>query len=208
MNRADFAQAVERLGGLAELYGVKPPTQKAIEFWWEGLRGHTLGDALAAIDSWARSRPKMPMPSDIVAMASERLSDRIENQAAADKAQEKREIANLLRTQHGRRVLEAMRKVLDSPLRRDYTRCHRQAIDRFVGGDATAVGGFHFAREALRLTAEEATAWSQSGWANWTFRNAPVVAPSMPGSREPGQDDEEIAACTSPAPSNASTPRS
>lgn len=112
MNKPDMVQVVERLNAMAELYAVKPPTAKAIELWWEAIRGYTAGDVLGALDGWMRSRPKMPMPSDIVSMASSRLSDRIEAQAVADKAQEKREIQRMAATPHGRAVLNAIKEIL------------------------------------------------------------------------------------------------
>lgn len=115
MNKPDMATVHDRLNGLAELYGAKPPTTKAVEFWWDALRGFASGDVLSAIDIWMRSRSKMPMPSDIVVLAGEAVSDRIERQAIADKAQEKREIEQMVKTPYGRKVLDEIRALLAKP---------------------------------------------------------------------------------------------
>lgn len=112
MNKPDLAAVVERLNALAELYGAKPPTPKAVELWWEAVKGYAVGDVLGALDDWMRSKPKPPMPSDVVAMAADRLSNRIEQQAVAEKASEKREIAQMARTPHGRKVLDRIRAAL------------------------------------------------------------------------------------------------
>lgn len=191
MNKTDFLTVVERINGLAELYGQKPPTQKAIEFWWEAIKGYMQGDVLGALDDWMRSKPKMPMPSDIVALTASKLSDRIESQAAADKAQEKREIAQMGATKGGRRVLEMLRDFLSEKQNRPRGWNSLQVVECYEAGTP-----LYFAHPITkeRVYYGEKVRSANYAWHLDALKKLgidPRARARLP-EREPGQDDEEI----------------
>lgn len=86
MQRHDLPEVLKRLAALAELYGAKPPTPAAAELWAHVLGECLIDDVRAALTDWPKARAKMPLPSEILALARERMSERVEAQAKREAA--------------------------------------------------------------------------------------------------------------------------
>jgi hypothetical protein len=87
MNPTDSLTIKERLTELADALGSKPPAEAGVKAWYIALKDFPLDEVLGALDTWLRTKAKMPAPSEIRAILAARLSDRMERQSAADKAE-------------------------------------------------------------------------------------------------------------------------
>lgn len=87
MNQSDIPTLRERLAELADAVGARPPGEAGVKAWLMALRDFPMPDVTDALDQWLRSKTKMPAPADIRLILSGRISDRLEQHAAAEKAQ-------------------------------------------------------------------------------------------------------------------------
>jgi len=77
----------ERLVEIADAVGAKPPGEAGVKAWFIALKDFPIEDVVDALDTWLRTKPKMPTPADIRLVLAVRLSDRIERNAVTEKAQ-------------------------------------------------------------------------------------------------------------------------
>ena len=86
MNQSDLPTLRDRLAELADAVGSRPPGDAGVKAWLMALRDFPMPDVTDAMDQWIRTKSKMAAPADIRLILANRLSDRIERQAVADKA--------------------------------------------------------------------------------------------------------------------------
>lgn len=80
--RITVTELTTRLTELAEALQAKPPGAKGMLVWMDVLAECQREDVLSVLTDWPKSSAKMPSPADVLRLARERISDRIEKQAA------------------------------------------------------------------------------------------------------------------------------
>jgi len=85
MNPSDHKTLHERLTELADALGAKAPGEAGVKAWYIALKDFPIDEVVDALDTWLRTKPKMPAPADVRSILAGRLSDRIERQAIKDK---------------------------------------------------------------------------------------------------------------------------
>lgn len=78
----DIATLRDRLTELAELFERKPIGDKALRVWFDVLRDFPCEDVASILIAWPKTHVKFPAPAEVWKIASERMSHRIERQAA------------------------------------------------------------------------------------------------------------------------------
>ncbi len=76
--RSRISECMEALSG-------KPPTEGAIKGWFVALRDLRIDHVVDALDSWLRTKSKLPTPVDIRAMVGSKVSERVEGIAVPEK---------------------------------------------------------------------------------------------------------------------------
>lgn len=89
MNAYGFNTFGEKLRGLCDAYGRKPPGESGMGIWWETLKQLHDADVLDALAEWTRTQPKAPTPADIYKLANNRGIDRREQTWEQTKNEEK-----------------------------------------------------------------------------------------------------------------------
>lgn len=69
------------LQDLADLYGARPVSDRAVSLWERSLEGIDRGEMVSVLEDWPKHHSKMPIPAEIVKAVSERVSYRVEEQA-------------------------------------------------------------------------------------------------------------------------------
>jgi len=85
----------ESLASLAEVFTVRPPSEKAVAVWADALRDFPIERIQSVLRGWTKTHAKMPVPRDVWTILNEERTDDIERRAAEEKAQEKREIQRM-----------------------------------------------------------------------------------------------------------------
>lgn len=85
MNPTDTKTLQERLKEMADGLGSKAIGDAGIKAWYIALKDFSIEEIVDALDTWLRTKPKMPAPADVRSILAGRLSDRIERQAVADR---------------------------------------------------------------------------------------------------------------------------
>jgi hypothetical protein len=80
MTPTDTKTLADRLLELADAVGAKAPGDAGLKAWYIALKDFAIEDIVGSLDTWLRTRPKMPSPSDVRAILLQRTSD----QAARD----------------------------------------------------------------------------------------------------------------------------
>ncbi len=83
MTPSDIPTLRSRLAECMEAMSGKPPTEAAVKGWFVALRDLRMDQVVDALDSWLRTKSKMPAPADIRAVIGVRVSEKIESQASA-----------------------------------------------------------------------------------------------------------------------------
>jgi hypothetical protein len=91
----DAPALVQSLSGLAEVYGARAVSDKAAKVWLDVLREFPIERVTALLSGWPKANARMPVPKDVWTVLNEERTDEIERQAAAEKAQERFEVARL-----------------------------------------------------------------------------------------------------------------
>jgi hypothetical protein len=169
MRPVDLQTMKDRLIELADVYGVKPPTEPAIRVWFHTLKEFALEDVAGFLIGWPRLATKMPTPSDVWKYLNERRTDRIEEQVAADKVKFEREARSWQATPVGKQAIAALKHMMAGRPRETIAeKCLRNS------------------KEAL--SRHESGAFTLPHWA--LHHHKARVASSMP-ERQPGDDFEE-----------------
>lgn len=116
MQKSDVSALKERLVELAEVYGVKPPSDAAIKVWIGVLKDFPYQDIADAFSFWARTKQKMCTPADIASQCTAKVSDRVEAMAV----KEKREFAA------GTQKIMGDRRIAELHLKKIYATLNRQ----------------------------------------------------------------------------------
>ena len=94
--RTTDAQALgNALTALAEVFAVRAPSANAIAVWADTLRDFPIEKVEGILRSWPKMHAKMPVPRDVWSILNDERTDDIERRAAAEKAQERREVARM-----------------------------------------------------------------------------------------------------------------
>ena len=86
MSPSDLPTLRARLTETADALGSKVPGDAGLKAWLSALSDFAMPDVVDALDTWLRTKPKMPSPADIRGILAGRLSDRIERQVTEDRA--------------------------------------------------------------------------------------------------------------------------
>lgn len=78
MEKHEVPLLSQRLAQLAEVLDGKAPSPAALLVWLDALKHVRMDDVQAAISDWPKKHTKMPVPADIVKLAGERTSARVE----------------------------------------------------------------------------------------------------------------------------------
>ena len=81
MQKHDLPELTKRLAELADALGGKAPSAAGILVWLDALAECAVDDVRAVLSDWPKSHGKMPMPNEILKLARDRLSVRVEKRA-------------------------------------------------------------------------------------------------------------------------------
>jgi hypothetical protein len=81
VHKADLQTMGARLGELADYYGQKAPTAKALMVWGDALESVQWAEVAQVLTDWPKRHARFPTADQILKLAQERLSDRIEDEA-------------------------------------------------------------------------------------------------------------------------------
>jgi hypothetical protein len=82
MNKSDLPELSQRLSQLADALGGRSPSPAGLLVWGDALQECRMDDVQAALSDWPKKYSKMPVPADILKIARERVSTRVEELAA------------------------------------------------------------------------------------------------------------------------------
>lgn len=92
MRPTDIRPLDEGLQALAEVFGAKAPTAKAVAAWCDVLRDFPIDRVSGLLRSWPKMHSKMPTPRDVWVVLNEQRSETIEKTNEAEKATQAREV--------------------------------------------------------------------------------------------------------------------
>lgn len=81
MIQVDARTLADRLTELADALGARPPGETGIKAWFIALRDYSIEDVVSALDTWLRTKAKVPAPVEIRQLLSASVSARLERQA-------------------------------------------------------------------------------------------------------------------------------
>lgn len=84
MNKNELPELSQRLAQLSDALGGRTPSPAGLLVWGDALAECRMEDVQAALTDWPKKHGKMPVPADILKIARERVSERVENQAKRD----------------------------------------------------------------------------------------------------------------------------
>lgn len=85
MRPTDLPELERRLTDLADALGGRAPSKAALRVWLDTLAECTMPDVSSVLTDWPKSHAKPPLPAEVLKACRDRLSDRIERQAAVDR---------------------------------------------------------------------------------------------------------------------------
>lgn len=95
MRPIDSKPLGESLCALAEVFGARPLSAAAVTVWADTLRDFPIERVQGLLRSWPKMHTKMPSPRDVWAILNDERTDDIERRAAAEKKQERNEVARM-----------------------------------------------------------------------------------------------------------------
>jgi hypothetical protein len=103
MRPIDIKPLGESLAALAEVFNVRPPSEKAVAVWADALRDFPIERIESLLRGWPKVHAKMPVPRDVWTVLNDERTEEIERQAAAEKVRERNEVVRLFdpRTKDG-----------------------------------------------------------------------------------------------------------
>lgn len=80
-DQAEKHKLSEQLAALADYYGVRAPSGKAIELWTRGLSSESPAKTLGVLDDWVKTQRKMPTIAEVREQIGQRYSKELDAQA-------------------------------------------------------------------------------------------------------------------------------
>ena len=171
MNKVDVPTFTDRLNSLLDAMSPgKPPfSAKGMEMWFETLKEFPAERVLGVLNAWPKLHARFPAPADVWKVCHETALEEREKKAAADRRIFEQPVPIAQQTEGVRRLIAETKKMLERPAPgpREWA---KKILDRHRAGEHIRPYVLHCALEA-------------SG----------DVAPRVI-EREPGEDDEELAA--------------
>lgn len=133
MTDRGFKAFGERLRGLCDAVGRKPPGESGMAIWWETLKDLPDWDAAEALTKWGREQSKPPAPADLYRMACNHGTDRRERTWNAQKAEESKPWIGV--TEVGRKAIDNMYAMLARGRRAPGTWWADQIRERVANGE-------------------------------------------------------------------------
>lgn len=124
MDKVSLPQFASILNGLAEVFGAKQLTPKALEIWADMFREFDTPAVFSVLNSWPKSHAKFPTPNEVWKAVNEVASRRREDVAETDK----KALTNWQQgtTPHARVCMAEIRRIMASP--KPDPRTHYQRI--------------------------------------------------------------------------------
>lgn len=85
-DKQETKELCDHLVELAEYYGIRQPTEKALALWARSVASDSPDGILNALEDWAKYNAKMPTIAEIRQLAAARLSKRLERDEEAEAA--------------------------------------------------------------------------------------------------------------------------
>ena len=95
MRPIDAPVLAQSLSGLADVYGARAVSDKAVKVWLDALREFPIERVTGLLSGWPKANARMPVPKDVWAVLNDERTDDIERTAAADKLRERNEVQRL-----------------------------------------------------------------------------------------------------------------
>ena len=170
MHKADLQTMGARLGELADYYGIKAPTAKALMVWGDALESVQWAEVAQVLTDWPKRHARFPTADQILKLAQERLSDRIEEEARRnrDSAPTMAELR-----QDKSPMAEAFFRMYDAVFKRKVVESPRQWCKNVLASDKTPDVWKRFAEMSLeRMPVEGAHQGKGDGkeWARQIVR--------------------------------------
>lgn len=114
MHPNDAVTFKSRIAEVADALDRRPPTDGALKVWFDVLRDHPYSRVHSALTHWTRTSGKFPTPADIEKVCNEWVSKEIEERSAQQKAQERSEFMQTMRSKspEAQRFRAEIRKLL------------------------------------------------------------------------------------------------
>lgn len=77
-NQSEKLQLVDHIAELADYYGARPPSDKAMDLWVRSLANDSPASVLSILEDWPKFNSKMPTIAEVRQKAQERFSKRLE----------------------------------------------------------------------------------------------------------------------------------
>ena len=146
MQKADLQTMGARLGELADYYGLRAPTAKALMVWGDALESVQWAEVAQVLTDWPKRHAKFPTADQILKLAQERLSDRIEDEARRNRDSAPT-IADLREAKSP--MAEAFFRMYDAVYRRKVVDSPRQWCKNVLASDKTPDVWKRFAEMSL-----------------------------------------------------------
>lgn len=85
-DKQETKELFDHLVELADYYGIRQPTEKALALWARSVASDSPAGILNALEDWAKYNAKMPTIAEIRGIAVSRLSKRLEHDEEAEAA--------------------------------------------------------------------------------------------------------------------------
>lgn len=86
-SNSDKTILIDHLQELADYYGSRQPSDKALALWTRSLSSLSAGSVLSVLEDWPKTNDRFPTIDKVRAAAQERFSDQLEAQAKRDTAE-------------------------------------------------------------------------------------------------------------------------
>jgi hypothetical protein len=166
MQKYEAQTLAQNLNSLAEVFDKKPVSAKALEVWFDTLKEFPTERVMGLLINWPKAHGKFPTPAEVWKACNESSMSERESKASAERQVNAGPIV-WPKTQHAQDCLRRMREMLTKP-KRTPMQHWEWVISRAPKGST----GHQYAVEAL----------------------VDLRARAGITAREPGQDDEEMAA--------------
>lgn len=166
MHKTDLQILANQLNALAEVFEKKPVSPKGLEVWFDTLRDFPTERVISVLIGWAKTHTKYPSPAEVWKVVNEISIDLREEKVRQERAQIEREYQHMGATPQGKAIIKRMYEILAKPKRTPSQ--HWEYVLSLKNPPFLAA---EYAREALKK-----------------------LNPQAVVEREPGMDDEPIAA--------------
>ena len=115
MTKSDLPELSQRLSQLADALGGRPPSPAGLLVWGDALSECWVDDVQIALSEWPKKHTKMPAPADVLKLARERVSNRVESQVKRDAMEDGKALAPAFKAANSavaRRELAKIKEIL------------------------------------------------------------------------------------------------